>query len=82
MIPNAQSIDNGLLTSHKNFSPIGQYMADKKRMPVYYGTICIFRAILVHNSAKYQYFSIRLSSFDQYYQIKHSLQFSAHYFSK
>ena len=48
----------------------------KKRMPLY-GIIGIFRDFLAHISAKYQYFSMRPSLFDQYYQTTHSLLISS-----
>ena len=40
----------------------------KKRMPILYGIIGIFREFLAHNLAKSQYFSVRPSLFDYYYQ--------------
>ena len=52
----------------------------KKRMPIY-GIIGIFRDFLAYNNlAKYQYFSMRPSLFDWYYQITYSMQVSAKYF--
>ena len=54
----------------------------KKRMPKY-GIIGILSAILAHNLVKYQYFSMKLSSFDKlYYQITYSLPFSVQYHVK
>ena len=50
----------------------GQVLA-KKRMPIY-GIIDILRAILAHNLAKYQNFSMRPGLFDKYYLITYSQQ--------
>ena len=62
----------------KNCSPIGQKCPryGRIRMPIY-GIIDILMAILAHNLAKYQYFSMRPGLFDKYHQITYSLQFFA-----
>ena len=75
MISHNQSIDNGLLSSHKKFQPNwskNDWVMTKIRMPLY-GIIGIFRVFSVHISAKYQYFSMRPSLFDLYYQTTYSL---------
>ena len=63
-----RSKDNSLLSYLKKISPIGQKMAEL--WPI--GTL---GAILAHNLARYQNFLMKLSVFDNYYQIAYSLQF-------
>ena len=50
----------------------------KKRIPKY-GLIDILRAILAHNLAKYQYFSMRPGLFEKFHQIPYSMQFTFPY---
>ena len=69
--------DNSILSYQKKLSLIGQKIATK-RMPKY-GIIVILNAILAHNLVKYQYFLMKFSLFEKYYQIKYSLQFSEQY---
>ena len=52
-----------------------------KRMPIY-GIIGIFRKFLTHYLAKYQYFSMRPSVFDYYYQVTYYLKVLARYLNK
>ena len=84
MISHDQSIDNGLLSSHKNFQPNwlkNDWVMAKICMPLY-GIIGIFRDFLAHISAKYQYFSMRPSLFDLYYQTTYSLHIPSQNFLK
>ena len=53
----------------------------KKRMPIF-GMIDKFRDLLAYNLATYQYFSMRPSLFDWYYQITYSMQVAAKYLHK
>ena len=53
----------------------------KKRMPKY-GIMGILSAILDSNFAKYQYFSMKPSLFDKFYQLTYSLQFVVQFYVK
>ena len=53
----------------------------KIHMPKF-GIIGILSAILAYNLDKYQYFSMKTSQSDKYYQITYSLQFSVQYHVK
>ena len=75
MISHHQSINKRLVSFHKNSARFAKKcLSYSQKTLTHIGIIGILRAILAHNFATYQYFSMKLISFDKKQQITHSLQ--------